>query len=145
MSVEVGRPVHRVCDQRLHPLHCIHSRLAPGGAVSGVQNMQLSCNCGFREERREALPSCGVEGGRGGGEVSVLDDFGVGMVDGRSLWGGMTSLASRGWTEGVERVERLEGVVGSIVGEGGSRTRLTGSSSKSVSVTDGDILNGFSE
>ena len=68
----------------------------------------------------------------------MLLDFGVGMVDGRS---DRVNLASTGGIVRVLGVDKFDGVVGSIVGEGGSRTRSTDSSSNSVSVATVDMVN----
>ena len=157
MSIEGGRPVQRECDHRLQPLHCIHSRFSPGGAVSDVQNIQLSCIWELFVDGE------GPEGEfcSGGGEASLpVVDLGVGIVaDRRSLGGSTVILLVSGASTGcvtatmgsiiVEleedidvNVERLEGVVGSIAGLGGRRTRATPSSSNSISViiVGADIL-----
>lgn len=72
--------------------------------------------------------------------VSVLlRDLGVGIVDGRSeVFSGFGSWGGMDCGTGVDVVESMEG---SSVGEGGRGTRLTDSSSRSVSVVIVDILN----
>lgn len=115
----------------------------------------MSCAWGLFVGGREGL---GVEfccDGGGGGEVSLPEvDLGVGIaVDTRSFGGPTLGLLGSGAStefmgtamlgssiaeseeDKVVNVERLEGVVGSMVGLGGRRTRETPSSSTSMSVT----------
>ena len=81
--------------------------------------------------------------------MSLAVDFGVGIaVETRSLGGSeggslrelleFVSLLVEGSEDTDVKVDRLEGVVDPIVGEGGTRTRATCSSSTSCSVVPVD-------